>query len=159
MPAASSTASQFFLDVTTATRLPMDLSPRIRATEEPNTCTPRNLRTSLNIAFLLFPRPQTVSLPGGSLGFPPLERDAARTQEAIHAVVARLAVHVPEVVRVYLECLKGFPLTLRYLSQVSVERSLPRGSVHAGCVGDDPVEVEQPGAVLAGVDQLLVSGC
>ena len=37
MPAASSTASQFLLDVTTAACLPVDFSSRIKATEDPDT--------------------------------------------------------------------------------------------------------------------------
>ena len=90
---------------------------------------------------------------------PPLENEAARAKEAIHAVVARLPIHVSVVIRVYLEWIEGLPRALRHLFQVPVERTLPGRSVDAGRIGDDPIEVEQPGVVLARVNELLVLGC
>ena len=53
---------------------------------------------------------------------PPLKNDAARAQEAIHAIVTRLAVHVPVVIRGYLEGLERLTCSIdtsfRYLSNV-----------------------------------------
>jgi hypothetical protein len=118
------------LDVTTAMRSPLSLRSRTRATEDSKTCTPLVLSTSLNTAFLRFPIPHTVSLSG----IPPLQDDAA--------VVARLAVHVAVIVRVYRERVEGAPLACRQLFEVIVESSLPSGSVHASRVGEDPVEVD-----------------
>src|SRR5919202_109154 len=67
MPAASSSVSQFLLDVTTAARLPVDFSSRIRATEDPDTSTPQNLVEHRVLTVL----ESADGLPGGrSLGFP-----------------------------------------------------------------------------------------
>src|SRR5829696_2124210 len=148
MPAASSTASQFLLEVTTATRLPLVLSFWTKASEDSNTSTPRSLKTSLNSSFLRFPSPQTVSLPGDRSDFPnrrccrasagscPRRRSVAcRPRTGSSLSLSRTA--------------RRFPLALRHLFQVPVERPLPGGGVHARRICDDPVEVEQPGPVLA----------
>src|SRR5215207_8339426 len=95
----------------------------------------------------------------GIVRLSPIDDDAARAQEAVHAGVARLAIHIPVVVRVYLERLEGSHLALRHHFQVLVERPLPGGGMHASRIGDDPVEVEQPGPVLARGDLVLFLGC
>ena len=70
MPAASRIAAQFRLDETTALRTPCRCRWRTTATVPGMTSTPSLASTSWNKACLRFPRPQTVSRPGGSPGAP-----------------------------------------------------------------------------------------
>src|SRR5215213_10466076 len=93
----------------------------------------------------------------GIVRFSPREYDAARAEEGVNPIVARPAVNVFVVVGIYLERHEAGPSTLRNLFEVPVERAFPRRGVHAGRVGDDTVQIEQPGVVCADKDGMLLS--
>ena len=100
---------------------------------------PSASRDSVKAEFLRFPRPQTVSSSGGSSAAPSgneIDRDARKRP---HAVVARLAVDVGEVVGV------GVGLDDAPRGEVGREEPRPRAHVHVGGGGEHAVEVEEHG--------------
>src|SRR5690606_22902798 len=77
---------------------------------------------------------------GERLDFRLRQRDAACTQEAAHALDARLSVDVGAVVRALVERLEGAAAGAAL--EELVEKLLPGGGVHARRARHDPVEVE-----------------
>ncbi len=71
------------------------------------------------------------------------QRNTAGLQEAGDAVVAPLAVDVPDIVRPDVEGLEGLPMLRRPVEEELVEERLPRLRVHRRSLRDDPVEIEE----------------
>ena len=70
---------------------------------------------------------------------------AAGLQEALDAVVARLAVDITPVVAFAIERAQWLPRFRGALTEVLVEEALPACGVHPGGPCDDPIEVEDGG--------------
>src|SRR5581483_2295604 len=78
------------------------------------------------------------------------EGDVPGREEVAHTVLPRLAVHVSLVVAFGIERSEGLARPGRFFVEKLVEGLLPGRCVHLGGLGQDTVEIEQPG--LVGID-------